>query len=135
MMLILNNQVVDDSIKSSKSMAKSCEDEYNSIIHRIKGGYETFIEKYKKGETSKRLGRQGYHKSDVSYANDYSKEINLLQTGKYSMRQIRTITGVSLGTLQKLKRLFPKEGVTIQDDSTTHVLTPVDIYESSTQAQ
>lgn len=112
--IIINEEYIIEHYRNLVSMAKSCEDEYNNIIYRMRGGYYAFVEKHKNGETNKKLGRQDYKKPEISYATDYEKEINLLHAGTFSMRQIRAITGTSLGTLQKLKKMFPKINISTE---------------------
>lgn len=112
--ITINEEYIQEHYRELVAMAKSCEEEYNNIIFRMRGGYYAFVEKHKNGETSKRLGRQNYKKSDITYATDYAKEINMLQSGTLSMRQIHTITGTSLGTLQKLKKIFLKNEINAQ---------------------
>lgn len=53
-----------------------------------------------------KLGRaMGYRKPTFAYRRQYYKELNLLEEG-VSMKQCRRLTGTSLNTLKKLKRLF-----------------------------
>lgn len=52
------------------------------------------------------LGRAiGYRKSSFTYRRQYYRELSLLEDG-VSMKQCRRLTGTSLNTLKKLKRLF-----------------------------
>lgn len=76
--------------------------ERNLIRFRMKAGYEDYL-KRRKENPELRLGRQGYQKPETAYREEYAKELSLLRK-KVSMRNIRVITGTSLGTLQKLKK-------------------------------
>jgi len=76
--------------------------ERNLIRYRMKVGYEDYL-KRRKENPELRLGRQGYQKSEESYREQYAKELSLMRKG-ISMRNVRQLTGTSLGTLQKLKK-------------------------------
>ena len=76
--------------------------ERNLIRYRMKAGYEDYLRR-RKENPELRLGRQGYQKSEDSYREQYAKELSLLRKG-ISMRNVRQLTGTSLGTLQKLKK-------------------------------
>ena len=76
--------------------------ERNLIRFRMKAGYEDYL-KRRKENPELRLGRQGYQKSEESYREQYAKELSLMRKG-ISMRNVRQLTGTSLGTLQKLKK-------------------------------
>ena len=76
--------------------------ERNLIRYRMKVGYEDYL-KRRKENPELRLGRQGYQKSEDAYREEYAKELSLLRKG-ISMRNVRQLTGTSLGTLQKLKK-------------------------------
>jgi DNA invertase Pin-like site-specific DNA recombinase len=76
--------------------------ERNLIRYRMKAGYEDYL-KRRKENPELRLGRQGYQKSEDAYREEYSKELSLMRKG-ISMRNVRQLTGTSLGTLQKLKK-------------------------------
>ena len=76
--------------------------ERNLIRYRMKAGYEDYL-KRRKENPELRLGRQGYQKSEDAYREEYAKELSLMRKG-ISMRNVRQLTGTSLGTLQKLKR-------------------------------
>ena len=76
--------------------------ERNLIRYRMKAGYEDYL-KRRKENPELRLGRQGYQKSEESYREQYAKELSLMRKG-ISMRNVRQLTGTSLGTLQKLKK-------------------------------
>ena len=75
--------------------------ERNLIRYRMKVGYEEYI-KRRKNNPDLRLGRQGYHKNEDEYRNEYSKELTLMRKG-ISMRNVHKLTGTSLGTLQKIR--------------------------------
>jgi len=76
--------------------------ERNLLRYRMKAGYEDYLRR-RKENPELRLGRQGYKKSEESYREEYSKELSLMRKG-ISMRNVRQLTGTSLGTLQKLKK-------------------------------
>ena len=76
--------------------------ERNLIRYRMKVGYEDYLRR-RKENPELRLGRQGYQKSEDSYREQYAKELSLMRKG-ISMRNVRQLTGTSLGTLQKLKK-------------------------------
>lgn len=76
--------------------------ERNLIRYRMKAGYEDYLRR-RKENPELRLGRQGYQKSEDAYREEYSKELSLMRKG-ISMRNVRQLTGTSLGTLQKLKK-------------------------------
>lgn len=75
--------------------------ERNLIRYRMKAGYEEYLRR-RKDNPALRLGRQGYKKGEDAYREQYSKELSLMRKG-ISMRNVRQLTGTSLGTLQKLK--------------------------------
>ena len=76
--------------------------ERNLIRYRMKAGYEDYLRR-RKENPELRLGRQGYQKSEDAYREEYAKELSLMRKG-ISMRNVRQLTGTSLGTLQKLKQ-------------------------------
>lgn len=76
--------------------------ERNLIRYRMKAGYEEYLRR-RKDNPALRLGRQGYKKGEDTYREQYSKELSLMRKG-ISMRNVRQLTGTSLGTLQKLKK-------------------------------
>ena len=109
--IIINEEFITNHYRQLNSFAKSCEDEYENIKYRMKEGYHAYIEKRKEaienGETNVPvLGRQNYHKKKDACLKDYEKELDLLFKSKMSLRQVHTITGTSLGTLQKIKKMF-----------------------------
>ena len=109
--IIINEEFITNHYRQLNCFAKSCEDEYENIKYRMKEGYHAYIEKRKEaienGEANVPvLGRQNYHKKKDAYLKDYEKELDLLFKSKMSLRQVHTITGTSLGTLQKIKKMF-----------------------------
>ena len=75
-----------------------------TIIERMASGRDQYIKKCR--ETGKKLGRPStYRKSDDAYRRQYAKEIALLRKGNLSLKQISILTGTSINTLQKIKRL------------------------------
>lgn len=72
-----------------------------TIQERMASGRDQYIAKCR--ATGKKMGRPStYRKSDEAYKNQYAKEISLLRK-KISLRNIHSITGTSIGTLQRLK--------------------------------
>lgn len=109
--ILINEEYVANNYRQLNSLAKSCEDEYENIIYRMREGSKAYVEKrreaIKNGDNDiPRLGRQGYVKNKDAYLKQYGKEIDLLFKSEMSLRQVRTITGTSLGTLQKIKKMF-----------------------------
>lgn len=76
--------------------------EREQIRTRLSMGYKAYCER-RKSNPELRLGRQGYKKDEQSYREDYAQELSLLRKG-ISLRNIRKLTGTSLGTLQKIKK-------------------------------
>ena len=73
-----------------------------TIKERMESGRNQYIAKCR--EQGIKMGRPStYRKSDESYKDQYQKEIGLLRKG-ISLRNVKAITGTSLGTLQRLKR-------------------------------
>ena len=115
--ILINEEFIANRYRQLNSLAKSCEDEYENIKYRMKEGYNAYIEKRKEaienGETNvPALGRQNYHKKKDAYLKDYEKELDLLFKSNMSLRQVQTITGTSLGTLQKIKKMLSQEVTT-----------------------
>lgn len=112
--ILINEEFITHNYRELNKLAKSCEDEYENIKYRMSEGYKAYIEKrniaIKNNDNNiPILGRQNYIKEKSAYLKDYEKEIDMLFKSKMSLRQIRTITGTSLGTLQKLKKMFKNE--------------------------
>ena len=78
--------------------------ERNLIRYRMKAGYDDYL-KRRKEDPALRLGRQGYKKDEQSYREEYAQELSLLRKG-ISLRNVQKITGTSIGTLQKIKKLL-----------------------------
>ena len=78
--------------------------ERNLIRYRMKAGYDDYL-KRRKEDPALRLGRQGYKKDEQSYREEYQQELSLLRKG-ISLRNVQKITGTSIGTLQKIKKLL-----------------------------
>ena len=73
-----------------------------TIKERMESGRNQYIARCRRDGV--KMGRPAtYRKSDESYREQYQKEIGLLRKG-ISLRNIKAITGTSIGTLQKLKR-------------------------------
>ena len=73
-----------------------------TIKERMESGRNQYIAKCR--EQGIKMGRPStYRKSDESYKDQYQKEIGLLRKG-ISLRNVKAITGTSIGTLQKIKR-------------------------------
>ena len=74
--------------------------ERKQIRERVASGYDNFR------ASGGRVGRKvGYTKSNDEMKNQYIEEMKLLRKG-YSLRNIYRITGTSLNTLQKVKKLI-----------------------------
>ena len=105
--VLINEEFISEHYRELKSIAKSCEMEYDDIIHRMRTGYSSYIENARKTNGKIQVGRSSdYRKPKEQYFSQYSKEIDFLMKGELSLRQIHTITGTSIGTLQKLKHLI-----------------------------
>ena len=76
--------------------------EREQIRTRLSMGYRAYLQR-RKENPELRLGRQGYQKSEDAYREEYAKELSLMRKG-ISMRNVRQLTGTSLGTLQKIKK-------------------------------
>ena len=76
--------------------------ERNLIKYRMRVGYEEYLKK-RKEDSSLRLGRMGYKKSEQEYKDEYSQELTLLRKS-ISLRTVQKLTGTSIGTLQKIKQ-------------------------------
>lgn len=73
-----------------------------TIKERMESGRNQYIAKCRKEGI--KMGRPDtYRKSDESYKEQYQKDISLLRKG-YSLRNIRKITGTSIGTLRKIAK-------------------------------
>ena len=73
-----------------------------TIKERMASGRNQYIAKCRKEGI--KMGRPAsYRKSEDTYRHQYAKEINLLRKG-ISLRNINSITGTSINTLQKIKK-------------------------------
>ena len=109
--IIINQEFIEHNYRKLGILAQHCEDDYNNIIYRMREGYNAFYEKRKNAisvgdKNVPKLGRQNYEKKEQEYLTQYAKEIDFLNNPKMSLRQIHMITGTSLGTLAKLKKMF-----------------------------
>lgn len=74
--------------------------ERNLIRSRMESGYHHYR------QNGGRVGRKvGYRKSEDELRAQYAKEIQLLRKG-LSLRNVAAITGISIGTLQKIKKII-----------------------------
>lgn len=74
-----------------------------TIKERMASGRNQYIAKCR--EQGIKMGRPAsYRKSEDTYRHQYAKEISLLKKG-ISLRNVSTITGTSINTLQKLKKI------------------------------
>jgi len=74
--------------------------ERKTIRERVASGYENYR------AAGNKVGRkEGYIKSDEAMKEQYMEEMKLLKKG-YSLRNVYKITGTSLNTLQKIKKLI-----------------------------
>lgn len=107
--LINEDYLLNGGYNQLSRMAKKSEDDLNAIMYRMKSGYDAYVQKAKSGEIELKLGRSSeYRKPVEKYREDYAKELDLIASG-FSLRKVSTITGASLGTLVKLKKMFGKE--------------------------
>ena len=75
-----------------------------TIKERMSSGRDLYIAKCRREGV--KMGRPAsYRKSDDAYKDQYQKEIGLLRKG-ISLRNVKAITGTSIGTLQRLKRFL-----------------------------
>lgn len=75
-----------------------------TIAERMTSGRNQYIAQCK--AEGIKMGRPStYRKSDEKMREQYSKEISLLRKG-YSLRNISSITGTSIMTIRKVKKLF-----------------------------
>ena len=75
-----------------------------TIKERMASGRDLYIAKCRREGI--KMGRPStYRKSDDAYKDQYQKEISLLRKG-ISLRNVKAITGTSIGTLQRLKRFL-----------------------------
>ena len=75
-----------------------------TIKERMASGRDQYIAECR--EHSIKMGRPvGYRKSDDNYKRQYAKDIALLKKG-ISLRNVNSITGTSINTLQKLKKFI-----------------------------
>jgi DNA invertase Pin-like site-specific DNA recombinase len=73
--------------------------ERKTIRERVASGYENYR------NAGGKVGRKvGYSKSDEAMKEQYMEEMKLLKKG-YSLRNVYKITGTSINTLQKIKKL------------------------------
>jgi DNA invertase Pin-like site-specific DNA recombinase len=74
--------------------------ERKTIRERVASGYENYR------NAGGRVGRKvGYQKTEDVMKQQYLEEMKLLKKG-YSLRNVSKITGTSLNTLQKIKKLI-----------------------------
>ena len=74
--------------------------ERKTIRERVASGYENYR------AAGNKVGRKvGYIKSDEAMKEQYMEEMKLLKKG-YSLRNVYKITGTSINTLQKIKKLI-----------------------------
>ena len=75
-----------------------------TIKERMASGRDQYIAECR--EHGIKMGRPvGYRKSDDNYKRQYAKDIALLKKG-ISLRNVNSITGTSINTLQKLKKFI-----------------------------
>ncbi len=75
-----------------------------TIKERMASGRDQYIAKCRRDGI--KMGRpDSYRKTEDSYRQQYAKDISLLKKG-ISLRNITAITGTSVNTLQKIKKMF-----------------------------
>ena len=100
----LETLMADGSVNPIAQLVLGIIGQFNSmerslIRSRISSGYNHFR------SNGGKVGRkEGYKKSDEQMKEQYSKELSLLKKG-LSLRNIQAITGTSINTIRKLKRL------------------------------
>ena len=74
--------------------------EVNNISYRLRTGYRNHL------DSGGSVGRKpGYRKSEEEFKIEYAEDIELLKDD-YSLRKIKAMTGTSVNTLRKLKKMF-----------------------------
>lgn len=107
--IIINEEYLTEHYRQLKQLAKTSESEYESIRHRMKEGYMSYVEKRKENPSAYPMGRPSTYKKPMeNYLQQYQKEIDLLRKN-LSLRQVYTITGTAVGTLRKLANMFKDE--------------------------
>ena len=100
----LETLMADGSVNPIAQLVLGIIGQFNSmerslIRSRMSSGYNHFR------SNGGKVGRkEGYKKSDEQMKEQYSKELSLLKKG-LSLRNIQAITGTSINTIRKLKRL------------------------------
>lgn len=100
----LETLMADGSVNPIAQLVLGIIGQFNSmerslIRSRMESGYNHFR------SLGGKVGRkEGYRKSDEQMKEEYKKELQLLKKG-LSLRNIQSITGTSLNTLQKLKKI------------------------------
>ena len=80
-----------------------------TIKERMASGRKQYIEKCRRDGV--KMGRPStYRKSDEEYKRQYQKEISLIRKG-LSLSNISAITGTSINTIMKLRKLVKERGV------------------------
>ena len=74
------------------------------LKERMSLGYQSYLQRRRENKEEHPLGRpKDYHKSEEEYRQQYSRELSLLRKG-ISLRNVRQLTGTSVGTLRRLKK-------------------------------
>ncbi len=100
----LETLMADGSVNPIAQLVLGIIGQFNSmerslIRSRMESGYNHFR------SLGGKVGRkEGYRKSDEQMKEEYKKELQLLKKG-LSLRNVQSITGTSLNTLQKLKKI------------------------------
>ena len=100
----LETLMADGSVNPIAQLVLGIIGQFNSmerslIRSRMSSGYQHFR------SNGGKVGRkEGYKKSDEQMKEQYNKELSLLKKG-LSLRNIQAITGTSINTIRKLKRL------------------------------
>ena len=107
--ITIDEDFIKTNYRTLKTMAKKCEEDRETILHRLNTGLEAHIAKIKAGEVVNNLGRPyGSGKTDIQYKLEYKEVLDLLKSG-VSMRKISLITGKSLSSVQRVKKRFSSE--------------------------
>lgn len=100
----LDTLLADGSVNPIAQLVLGIIGQFNSmerslIRSRMESGYNHFR------SLGGKVGRkEGYRKSEEQMKEEYKKELQLLKKG-LSLRNVQSITGTSLNTLQKLKKI------------------------------
>ena len=97
---LLVNPKTNKNVNVLINYVKYANSEVDSISYRMHSGYNNYL------KSGGKVGRKvGYRKSAEEMQTQYKKEIELLNNDN-SLRRTQYMTGTSINTLRKLKKLF-----------------------------